>query len=277
MSSYAFVTSSSSMIAAVLIAMAVLAAVESWIPLHPRDRQNRAHVVPNLALTLITFWTNLVFNVALVTVLVRIEPGGFGLLPRLGLQPATTTLLVVLGLDFAFYVTHRAMHDIGLFWRFHSVHHSDRSVDVTTTIRQHPGESVIRYAFLSVAAVVLGATPGAFAVYRVWSVLAGLLEHSNVRLPLSVDNALALLISTPNFHKVHHLREPERYDTNFGNCFSLFDRLFATCTPAEEGTSVTCGVRDLDAARLQTTAGLLALPFRRGPVTEGAIASSRVG
>ena len=40
-----------------------------------------------------------------------------------------------------------AMHKLPALWRFHRVHHSDPLVDVTTTIRQHPGESLIRYAF----------------------------------------------------------------------------------------------------------------------------------
>jgi sterol desaturase/sphingolipid hydroxylase (fatty acid hydroxylase superfamily) len=144
------------------------------------------------------------------------------------------------------------------------VHHSDAVVDVTTTIRQHPGESVIRYAFMAVFAFGLGAGPGAFAVYRIWSVLTGLLEHANIRLPLWLDNLIALVSASPNMHKVHHSRTAEETDTNFGNVFSFWDRAFGTFTPAVRGTDIAYGLDGFDDRRTQTVKGLLSLPFRAG-------------
>src|SRR6185295_12935560 len=107
-------------------------------------------------------------------------------------------------------------------WRFHAVHHSDPAVDVTTTIRQHPGESVIRYAFMAGCAFVLGVGPAPFAAYRAWSAVHGLLEHANVRVPRGLDSLLSLVVSTPNMHKVHHSRTTSETDSNYGNIFSLF-------------------------------------------------------
>ena len=63
-------------------------------------------------------------------------------------------------------------------------------------------------------------------------------------------------------HKVHHSRAPEQTDTNYGNLFSLWDRLFGTFTPSHEGTRVVFGLDGLDDPALQTTGALLALPFR---------------
>jgi sterol desaturase/sphingolipid hydroxylase (fatty acid hydroxylase superfamily) len=242
--------------------MAVLALIETAIPLHARGRWNRAHLGPNLALTFITFATNIVFNAALLMALVWLESIGFGLLHLLPLPPVLTVAAVVLLLDLSFYVAHTAMHGIPGFWRYHRVHHCDPAVDVTTTVRQHPGEGVIRYAFLSAFALALGVSPGAFAVYRTWSALNALLEHANVRVPLRLDSLLSLVVTTPNMHKIHHSRAPEQTDTNYGNIFSLFDRLFSTFTPSERGLSIACGLDGFDDAGTQTTAGLLALPFR---------------
>jgi sterol desaturase/sphingolipid hydroxylase (fatty acid hydroxylase superfamily) len=135
------------------------------------------------------------------------------------------------------------MHKIPGFWRFHRVHHSDPAVDVTTTIRQHPGENVIRYAFLTVAACALGASPGAFAVYRAASVLGGLLEHANIRVPLWLSRLLSLVTSWPYMHKVHHSRLATQTDTNYSNLFSIWDRLFATFTPAREVRTSPTGSR----------------------------------
>ena len=246
----------------ILVSMAVLASIETAIPLHARGQWGRAHLGPNLALTCLTFATNLVFNLALVMTLTWLRTIDLGLLPLLVPGGWMTAVVAVLALDFSFYAAHRAMHWIPSFWRFHRVHHSDPAVDVTTTIRQHPGESVIRYGFLGAFAIALGVSPGAFAIYRIWSVLNGLLEHANIRIPRRLDSLLSLVVTTPNMHKIHHSRVAKETDTNYGNITSLWDRSFFTFTPSERGQGIVYGLDGLDAPALQTTAGLLALPFR---------------
>jgi sterol desaturase/sphingolipid hydroxylase (fatty acid hydroxylase superfamily) len=262
-------------IGAILAAMALLASIEAAVPLQARGRWNRLHVAPNLALTLITFATNLVFNGALVATLFRLQAHGLGLLPWLVPGPFAAGAVAVLVLDFSFYVAHVTMHRIPAFWRVHRVHHADPAVDVTTTIRQHPVEGVIRYAFMSAFAFALGASPAAFAVYRVWSALNGLVEHANIRAPRWLDDLASLVTTWPNVHKVHHSRVASETNTNFGNIFSLWDRLFRTFTPGRRGTNVAYGLDGLDDAATQTTVGLLALPFRRGTVTGRTAGRSR--
>jgi sterol desaturase/sphingolipid hydroxylase (fatty acid hydroxylase superfamily) len=246
----------------ILVAMAAVAVIETAIPLHFQGRRRRAHVGPNLALTFVTFATNALFNAALVMALIGLHAAGFGLLHVFSPQPLVAFVIVVLVLDFSFYLAHVAMHKVPAFWRFHRVHHSDPAVDVTTTIRQHPGEGVIRYAFMAAFAFGLGATPAAFAVYRVGSALSGLLEHSNIRVPRRLDSLLSLVFTFPNLHKIHHSRDARYTDTNYGNIVSLWDRLFFTFTPARYGTDIVYGLDGFDDPAQQTTAGLLALPFR---------------
>ena len=249
-------------IGAILLAMGVVACIETIIPLHYGARSSRAHLGPNLALTFITFATNIFLNLAVVTGLMLLARRGLGVLNAFRPAPLLGAAATVLALDFSFYVAHVAMHRIPAFWRFHLVHHCDPVVDVTTTIRQHPGEGVIRYAFMAAFAFVLGADPAAFAVYRTWSALNGLLEHANIRIPVWLDGLLALVTTWPNMHKVHHSRAPEETDTNYGNIFSFWDRLFSTFTPPQRGTDVNYGLDGFDDTRTQTTKGLLALPFR---------------
>ena len=244
------------------LAMAFVALLETAIPLHARGHWNGAHLVPNLALMLLTFATNVFFNAALVLTLAWLPAKGLGLLNVLTLGPVAGGAVTVVVLEFAWYVTHRSMHKIPAFWRFHRVHHSDPVVDVTTTIRQHPGEGVIRYVYLGAFATALGASPGAFAVYRVWSALNGLLEHANLRVPARIDSLLSLVVVTPNMHKIHHSRRAQETDTNYGNIFSVFDRLLATFTPSVRGLNIPYGLDGFDDASAQTTAGLLAAPFR---------------
>jgi sterol desaturase/sphingolipid hydroxylase (fatty acid hydroxylase superfamily) len=181
----------------------------------------------------------------------------------------------VLTLDFAYYLAHRAMHRSPALWAYHSIHQSDRAVDVTTTIRQHPGDGVIRYAFMGVFAIALGAPPSAFAVYRVWSAVHGLLEHANVRMPLRLDALLSLVVATPNTHKVHHSRTIVETDSNYANIFAVLDRAFGTFTPSVRGIDVVYGLDGLDDAESQSTVGLLTHPFRRHETTPKAAAPAQ--
>jgi sterol desaturase/sphingolipid hydroxylase (fatty acid hydroxylase superfamily) len=269
MTSLTLYQSSAGTVSVILIAMAVVASIETAIPLHARGRWSRAHLAPNLALTFITFGTNVLFNAALVLTLTRLQANSIGLLYTLALPPLLAAITVVLVLDLSFYVAHVAMHKVPSLWRFHSVHHADPAVDVTTTIRQHPGEGVIRYAFMAAFAIPLGASPGAFAVYRAWSALNGLLEHANIRVPPWLDRVLSFVTTWPNMHKIHHSRDAQYTDTNYGNIVSLWDRLFLTFTPSRHGTSIVYGLEGFDDPATQTTAGLLAVPFRgANPTTE---------
>jgi sterol desaturase/sphingolipid hydroxylase (fatty acid hydroxylase superfamily) len=242
--------------------MALLAALEAIVPLHARGRWGRAHLVPNLSLTAITIATNLLWNAAVLALVIWLESIDFGLLHWLALPPLAATLAAVAALDFAFYAAHVSWHKFPSLWRFHAVHHSDPMLDVTTTIRQHPVEGVLRYAAIAAMVLAIGPSPGAFAIYRAASALNALLEHSNLRAPRWLDRALALVTTWPMMHKVHHSRIPEQTDSNYGNLFSVWDRLFGTYTPAERGRDVGYGLDGYDRPELQTTASLLALPFR---------------
>jgi sterol desaturase/sphingolipid hydroxylase (fatty acid hydroxylase superfamily) len=250
--------------AAILAAMALVALLEAVIPLSRRTHWNRAHLVPNLTLTLFTFSTSALFNGALVVGLVELQAKGFGALGLLELGPAAHTGAVLLILDFSFYVAHVAMHKLPFFWRFHAVHHSDPAVDVTTSIRQHPVESAIRYAFMAAFAAAAGASPAAFAVYRIASALNALPEHANVSAPFWLDRVLSLFTTWPNVHKLHHSRDPRETDTNYGNLFSFWDRLFGTFVSPRAGMRVACGLEGFDEPAKQTTFALLIEPFRDG-------------
>ncbi|MDQ0465168.1 sterol desaturase/sphingolipid hydroxylase (fatty acid hydroxylase superfamily) [Caulobacter ginsengisoli] len=251
-----------SSLALLLAAMILLSGIEVLIPLQARGGWSRRHLLPNLALTFLTFATNLVFNIPLLLGLVWLQSKGWGLFNLTGWPPVVELAGAVLALDLAWYVTHVTMHRFAALWRFHAVHHSDPMVDVTTTIRQHPGESVIRYVFLAVFAFAFGASPAGFMIYRIWSALHGLFEHANLRLPQWLDTTITLVFSSPNMHKIHHARDRRHTDRNYTNIFSIWDRLFGTFTPSSHGRDIVYGLDGLDGADQQTTLGLLALPFR---------------
>ncbi len=247
----------------VLIAvLAIVSLIELLVPLHARGRWNRAHLVPNLALTGITLATNFVLNTALVIIVLYLDKHQIGLLHAFGMTPLARDLVAFIVLDFWFYICHVAMHKVPGFWRFHQVHHCDPVLDATTTVRQHPGESLIRYAFLTVATIVLGPSLYAFAAYRAWSAINGFFEHANVRTPQWLAVSLTLITSWPSLHRIHHSCVAAQTDTNYGNIFSVFDRLFGTFTPIREAATVVVGLDGYYDPATQTTLSLLKMPHR---------------
>lgn len=237
--------------------MAVAALIEAWIPFRARGTRG---VAPNLGLTALFFAINLVVTVPFVVAAQRLAQSGYGPLNAL---PAGVALIAgILVLDFSAYLVHVLMHKVGWMWRFHRVHHSDTLVDVTTAYRQHPVETVFRFAFTAAPALALGASPAAITLYRTLSGISAVIEHANVRLPAWLDRAMRALIVSPLLHKVHHSRAATETDSNYGNIFSVFDRACGTFTPAERAHAVRYGLEGFDEPREQTIGGLLRLPWR---------------
>lgn len=241
--------------------MCGLSLVEAIIPLHARGIWGRQHIIPNLMLTLVTFGTNLLYNVPLLLGLVWLQSAHLGLFNAYKVPAFIAIACSILVLDLAWYLTHVSMHKVAAMWRFHAIHHSDPQIDVTTTVRQHPVEGVIRYVYLAVFAFAVGAPPIAFAIYRVWSVVHGQLEHSNLKLPQWLDTAITFFFSSPNMHKIHHSRDPRFIDHNYTNIFSVWDRLFGTFVASKHGRDIAYGLEGYDTAERQTTMALLLMPF----------------
>jgi len=136
--------------------------------------------------------------------------------------------LMFLMLDFLDYVYHRAMHRIPTLWRFHLVHHTDRTLDVSTTLREHPGETVLRNCFLLAWVFLCGATFGVLILRQTGQTLFNILSHTSFRLPPLPARVLGLVFITPNLHHVHHHYKLPYTDRNYGDIFSIWDRLFGT-------------------------------------------------
>jgi sterol desaturase/sphingolipid hydroxylase (fatty acid hydroxylase superfamily) len=168
-------------------------------------------------------------------------------------------------LDFsAGYLAHRALHIVPILWRFHQVHHSDDFVDVTTTYRTHPVETLWRFLFVIVPVWMIGIPALAVVTQRLVSAINGILEHGNIRLWNPLDRVLSLVWVTPDVHKIHHSRERSETNSNYGNVLTIYDRVFGTFTPSHRAGSVVYGLDTVDPAKIGSFRGLLSLPFRGG-------------
>lgn len=238
--------------------------LESAVPLF-RFRYNKwRHAGVNLIFTLTTIAINFSLAFLLLRATEWAQANHFGLLGWLGTLPIFLQLVIgLLLLDLiGAYLAHWVEHKIDLLWRFHAVHHSDPFVDTTTANRHHPGESVIRFAFTTLAVVVAGAPIWMVMLYQSLSVALSQFNHANIGLPPSVDRWLSLVIVTPDMHHVHHHREQPLTDRNFGNIFSIWDRLFGTFAVAPKESLVYGIDSHPDAAENSSLKSLFLMPFR---------------
>jgi sterol desaturase/sphingolipid hydroxylase (fatty acid hydroxylase superfamily) len=65
-------------------------------------------------------------------------------------------------------------------------------------------------------------------MYQALSVALSQFNHANIELPRWADRLLGLLIVTPNLHHVHHHYVLPVTNTNYGNIFPYWDRIFGT-------------------------------------------------
>ena len=207
--------------------------IESAIPLlELKYRKTKMkHAAVNFSFTAMHLIIHTFIAVAIVLVSDWCKAAGFGLVYWTNAGVVGAILISFLLLDFfGGWLVHITEHKLPLLWRFHMVHHADNNVDVTTGLRHHPIESVIRGVFFMAAIVVSGAPIYAVMIYQTFLILYTAFTHANIRLPEKLDSVLSYVMISPNMHKVHHHWQQPYTDTNYGAVLSIWDRVFGTFT-----------------------------------------------
>ena len=181
-----------------------------------------------------------------------------------GINPWIFLIIGLLLLDLiGAYLVHFVEHKVKFLWRFHLVHHSDLWVDTTTANRHHPGESVIRFVFTTLAVVLVGAPMWMVFFYQSASVVLSQFNHANVTLPVTIDKMLSYFIVSPDMHKVHHHYVLPHTDSNYGNIFSIWDRLFGTFSTIKREDIVYGIDTHMEVDKNNSVINLLKIPFQK--------------
>jgi sterol desaturase/sphingolipid hydroxylase (fatty acid hydroxylase superfamily) len=246
----------------ILAVMGIGALLEIVVPMSAAKVWNLDRRSANLGLTALSFASNwLLASLAAVAAL-SFRPAG--LMARLAWPSWIEVLTGIVIIDFSVgYLSHRTMHMWPPMWRFHQIHHNDPFVDVTTTYRTHPVETVWRFLFAIVPIWLLGIPAQAVVIQRLLQATNGVIEHANIRLWPPLDRVLSLVFVTPNVHKIHHSRKVAEANSNYANLVTLYDRLLGTYTPAERAAAVEYGLDDADPSKLGSFPALLSMPFQR--------------
>jgi sterol desaturase/sphingolipid hydroxylase (fatty acid hydroxylase superfamily) len=235
--------------------------VEYAVPLFKFKYNKFRHALPNLFFTATTIVVNFSFAFLIVLTSDFVVSQKVGLLQWIEMPLWLQIIVGLMVLDLiGAWLAHFVQHKTKWMWKFHMVHHADTYVDTTTANRHHPVESVFRVAFTLLAVLVCGAPMWLVFLYQSMSVVLSQFNHANMRVPIWLDTAISWVIVSPNMHKVHHHYKLPQTDTNYGNIFSIWDRLFQTYmyTPAKD---LNYGLDILDNSRDHDLGYQLKVPF----------------
>lgn len=203
--------------------------IENSIPLFTARYNKWKHTGLNIFFTITTILVNFSMAFILVNTAFWVEDNGIGILQMIEMNIYFQVIVGLVFMDlFSSYIPHWIEHHIRWMWKFHLIHHTDQNVDTTTANRHHPGESVIRFVFTTIAVVIMGAPMWLVFMYQSLSVVLTQFNHSNIKMPGWLDDTLVWVFCTPNMHRVHHHYRQPYSDKNYGNIFSIWDRVFGT-------------------------------------------------
>ena len=211
-----------------------------------------------------SFVVRLLFPAAAVGMAVFANEHGLGIFNYYEFPYLVAVVASVVVMDFIIYLQHVMVHAVPALWRLHRVHHADPDFDVTTGSRFHPIEIILSMLIKFAVIAVFGPPVIAVVVFEVLLNAVAMFNHSNVRLNLSFDKLLRLVMVTPDMHRVHHSVEDDEANSNFGFNLPWWDRLFGTYKDQPRGghENMKIGIHDyIEAKQVSWIVGMLWLPF----------------
>ena len=211
-----------------LVMTLVFVPVERFWPLHPQQQTFRPEwttdafyfVATHLPAQLITFVMLLPAAAASRWLAVPALMHAIGSLPFIVQLP-----LAIVVADLAQYTTHRAFHKIPFLWRFHSIHHSIRTMDWIAGSRSHFVDILLTRSLILIPMTLCGFSQSAMAGYLVFVSFHATFCHTDFR---PHPAWLEPYIVTVRYHHWHHAAHPEAADVNFAIHLPIIDRLFGT-------------------------------------------------
>jgi sterol desaturase/sphingolipid hydroxylase (fatty acid hydroxylase superfamily) len=165
---------------------------------------------------------------------------GIGLLSRMPDTFGKYLISFVL-LDLAMFGWHYLTHHSDWLWKFHKVHHSDMTLNVTTGLRFHLAELLMEAMVRVVFIALIGVDAGVVLFTQTLISIFVLFHHTNITFPN--EERWAKIFIVPRLHRVHHSVLREEHDSNYGAVFSCWDRLFGTLREQEP---VAIGLADAE-------------------------------
>ena len=213
-----------------IVGIAGILAMEWLFPARPRQRMMSPSYVIDAFYVYLQTPITIAMTIALLSPLNDILDEHASALVIDSTRSWPTIVVLVVGLmvaDFLGWFSHVVIHKVGWFWRFHLIHHSQHNLNPFTANRTHPLDgliaSVIRLLplyFIAPSITEQASTLWLYGMALTWHIR---FQHSNIRWTLG---PLRYIFVTPQSHRIHHSTDPEHWNSNYSNIFSLWDRMF---------------------------------------------------
>lgn len=138
---------------------------------------------------------------------------------------AYSWIALLLALEFCYYWMHRADHRVQWLWATHAVHHSSNAYNLSAAYRLGWTSGLSGGGLFFAPLVFIGFPTQAVLAMAALNLLYQFWLHTELVPRLG---PLEWVLNTPRHHRVHHARNPEYIDKNFGGVLIVFDRLFGT-------------------------------------------------
>ena len=139
--------------------------------------------------------------------------------------------------DLTYYVQHRLHHEIKLLWATHIVHHHGEEFNLSTALRQTSTGWLWKWMFY-IPMIVIGVPAEVFITVGGLNLLYQFWVHTEHIPKLGF---IEKIFVTPSNHRVHHAKNPEYIDANYGGVFILWDRMFGTYIEEKENIKPVYG------------------------------------
>jgi sterol desaturase/sphingolipid hydroxylase (fatty acid hydroxylase superfamily) len=145
-------------------------------------------------------------------------------LELLSVKNPFTWIAAFLLYDLSYYWMHRMHHEIKILWATHSVHHHGEDYNLATALRQTSTGWLWKWIFympmimLGIPGEVFITVAGVNLVYQFW-------VHTK---HIGHLGFLEKIFITPMNHGIHHAKNKEYIDANYGGVFIIWDRMFGT-------------------------------------------------
>ncbi|HQQ98190.1 MAG TPA: sterol desaturase family protein [Cyclobacteriaceae bacterium] len=218
------------------------------------------HLLTNVILQACYILINYGLAVGVIWVFDWVEKGNLGLLNMISISFYAKVAIGIICIDFVNYWAHRLYHTWELFWRLHRVHHSDTALDTSSSYRFHPLDALLDNGAAVVAAIVFGLHPSSLLIWFIFYIPVLVMHHSAFIMPTWFDRTFGMVIVSPNFHKVHHHQLQEYTDSNYGQLFIFWDKMFGTFRKLPV-SDIKFGLQEFDRPDRQQTWFLIKSPF----------------
>lgn len=245
----------------------LLAPAEIAVPRRSRSHSRLLRWPSNLLIGAInTGLLRLAFGTAAVGLALAAQGERWGLFNNASVPRWLAMGASVMLLDLGIYLQHVMFHAVPALWRVHRMHHTDLDFDVTTGVRFHPMEVVLSMLIKFALVVTLGTPAAGVMAFEIALNATSTFNHSNLRLPRSLDRFLRWMMVTPDMHRVHHSIVVSELNSNFGFNLPWWDWLLGTYRdqPAAGHEAMIIGVEHFRYPRELRLDRMLLQPFRGG-------------